>query len=173
MSISLYLALLMLALAAGFQIKQKAHRHFQSLVMAKTKAKAEGAKLNPFEISTIWARLSGEVGNEVFSVKCNPNNTTIDDLKELIKLKCASTLRDIDAPKLIVKGSDGNLIEEDITLDLRTEGKAKITAFIVEVPKIGNIKYLIMTIINILTKFINTFPKCSIKYFNSFFLSLQ
>jgi hypothetical protein len=163
----------MLALAAGFQINQKAHRHFQSLVMAKAKAKAEGAKLNLLKESTIWVRLSGEVGNELFSVKCNPNITTIDDLKKLIKLECSSTLRDIDAPKLIVKGSDGNTIEEDMLLSSLSKGKSGKDPYIVEVPKIGNIKYLIMTIVDIINKFINTFPNCSIKYFNSLFLSLQ
>ena len=173
MSISLFLALLMLALAASFQIKQKAHRHFQSLVMAKTKAKAEGAKLSPLKKSAIWVRLSGEVGNELFDVECVPESTTISKLKKLIKLECSSTLRDIDAPKLIVKGSDGNTIEEDMLLSSRSEGKSGKDPYIVEVPKIGNIKYLIKTIVNIITKFINTFPNCSINYFNSLFLSLQ
>ena len=137
MSINFYLALLMLVLAAGFQIQRKGGRHFQPLMMAK--AKAEGAKRNQLKKSTIWVKLSGEVGSNVLSVKCDTNSTTIDDLKELIKLKCSSTLRDIDAPKLIVKGSDGNAIREGIFLSSRSEGKSDEDPYTVEVPKIGNI----------------------------------
>jgi hypothetical protein len=140
---------------------------------AKAKAKDEGAELNPLKKSTIWVRLSGEVGNEVLSVKCNPNITTIDDLKKLIKLECSPTLNHIGAPKLIIKGFDGNTIEEDMLLSSLSKGKSGKDPFIVEVPKIGNIKYLIMKIVNIINNFINTFPNCSIKYFNSLFLSLQ
>jgi hypothetical protein len=110
------------------------------------------------KIITIWARLSGDAENEVFSVKCEPSSTTIDDLKELVKLECSSTLNDIGSHKLIIKGADGNAIEEDIILDSRIEGRERNTAFIVEVPKIGNIKSLIMTIVNITRKLIKPFP---------------
>jgi len=118
-------------------------------------------------------RLSGEVGNELFDVECVPDTTMISKLKKLIKLECSPTLNHIDAPKLIIKGSDGNALREGILLSSRSEGKSGKDPYIVEVPKIGNIKYLIMKIVNIINNFINTFPNCSIKYFNSLFLSLQ
>jgi hypothetical protein len=154
MYFNVFLGLLALyVLTAGFQKvskKQVSHRHFQSLVMAKAKdPKPKPKLLSPLKISTIWARLCGEVGNEVFSVKCDPSRTTIDDFKKLIKLECSPTLNDIGAHKLVVKGADGNALRVGILLSSRSEGKSDEAPYIVEVPKIGSIKSLIMTIINI------------------------
>ena len=143
---NIFFALLLSGLAVGFHkllVKQVAHRHFQRLLMAK----AEGSKPKPkiqsaLKISTVWARLSGELGNEVFSVKCDPSSTTIDDLKELVKLKCSSTLSGIDALKLVIKGADGSALRAGILLASRSDGKSDEDPFIVEFPKVGNVKPL-------------------------------
>ena len=108
------------------------------------------------KIITIWARLSGDAENEVFSIKCDPTSTTIDDLKELIKLKCSLTLNDVGVHKLAIKGIDGNVLRSGALLSSRSEGKSDDDPFIVEVPKIGNTKFLIIRIVNISNKFINT-----------------
>jgi len=87
--------------------------------------------------NTVWVKLSRDIGDIVFSVKCDPRSTTIDDLKELVKIKCSPAFNGIAAPFFDVKGADGVVIEEDVMLIFRAEGKKKAEAFTIEFPKTG------------------------------------
>ena len=81
----------------------------------------------------IWVKITGADAESVTSVRCDPL-ATIDDLKKSVKLKCPRRCEHIGAYRLVVKGADGELIEEDTPLSERSEGRNKPTAFVVEVP---------------------------------------
>jgi hypothetical protein len=81
----------------------------------------------------IWVKITGADAESITSVRCD-SFTTIDDLKNLVRLKCSPDLDHIGAYRLVVKGADGELIEEDTPLSERSEGRNKSTAFVVEVP---------------------------------------
>jgi hypothetical protein len=85
----------------------------------------------------IWVKVVGAGAESVTSVRCDPAVTTVDELKELVKAKCSPKLDHIAALDLIIKGSDGETIEEDIFVSVRGEGRSKAVAFIVEVPFTG------------------------------------
>ena len=52
----------------------------------------------------------------------------------MIRLQRLPDLDHIGAYRLVVRGADGELIEEDTSLSERSEGRNKSTAFVVEVP---------------------------------------
>ena len=74
---------------------------------------------------SIWVKVVGAGAESVTSVRCDPAVTTVDELKELVKAKCSPKLDHIAALDLIIKGSDGETIEEDIFVSDRGEGRSK------------------------------------------------
>jgi len=90
-------------------------------------------------VSAVWVTLHSEGRERIFSIKCDRAITTVDDLKDLIKQKCSSTLATIDSIDLDVKGNDGNIIRPILFLSLLSEGKSDMDAFIVQVPKISKL----------------------------------
>ena len=86
---------------------------------------------------SIWVKVVGAGAESVTSVRCDPAVTTVDELKKLVKAECSPKLDHIAALDLIIKGSDGETIEEDIFVSDRGEGRSKTVAFIVEVPFTG------------------------------------
>lgn len=67
---------------------------------ATPKSKPKSKLKSALKVSTIWVRLSGDVGNEVFSIECVADSTTIDDLKKLIKMEYSPILNSIPAQSL-------------------------------------------------------------------------
>ena len=86
---------------------------------------------------SIWVKVVGAGAESVTSVRCDPAVTTVDELKKLVKAECSPKLDHIAALDLIIKGTDGETIEEDIFVSDRGEGRSKTVAFIVEVPFTG------------------------------------
>ena len=119
-------------------------KRFMPLSLPVTaKGPPESAKSKPLDAVTpppppntaIWIKLSGEFGEKVFSVKSDSDGVNIDDLKELVKVKCCPLLNEIDAMMLDVKGADGSVIDEDVLLVTRPEGRKRSDPFFVKVPK--------------------------------------
>ena len=106
------------------------------MIMTKDK----GPNASPFSSTNrvIWLKLTGDFGDDVLNVKCDPKITTIFDLKKLVKLELPSTLANIDAPKLKIRGADGSLVSEDVLLINRPGGGSISEAYLVEIPKIGD-----------------------------------
>ena len=106
------------------------------MIMTKDK----GPNASPFSSTNrvIWLKLTGDFGDDVLNVKCDPKITTIFDLKKLVKLELPSTLANIDAPKLNIRGADGSLVSEDVLLINRPGGSSISEAYLVEIPKIGD-----------------------------------
>jgi len=84
----------------------------------------------------LWVNIVDAAGKiKVTSIKCNRGDTTVDDLKKLVKTEFSPKFDHIAAPDLIVKGNDSEVIDEDIYLSARgDEGTSKETAFKVLVP---------------------------------------
>ena len=85
--------------------------------------------------NTIWAKLSGEFGEKVFSLKCDPASTTIDEYKKLVKIEFSPLLDGVAAPMLEIKGADGEALRAGMLLSSRPEGKSEDDPFLVEAPK--------------------------------------
>ena len=86
----------------------------------------------------IWVKVVVAGTESVTSVRCYPTETTIDDLKKLVKTEFSSKLDCIDAPDLVVKGADGEKIKEDVFLETRRpEGNSVDEAFLVQAPPSG------------------------------------
>ena len=83
----------------------------------------------------IWLKLTGDFGDDVLNVRCDPRLLSIYDLKKLVKLECSPMLDGIAASKLKIRGAGGSLIDEDVLLINRPEGGSKADAFLVETPK--------------------------------------
>jgi len=110
-------------------------------------AKGRGASKRPTSVEqqpnrSIWVRLSGERVNIVFSVECDPTATTIDKLKDLVKLECSPLLDGVAAPMLIIKGADGSVLDEEVMLADLPLGMKKAEGFIVEISQLGKSKYI-------------------------------
>ena len=144
--VTLALSALVLS-AVGFQSKVSAPRFGKSLEMtikgpkSKPKDNAMSPALVPSTFTKIWVKFSRENDGKVFAIKSASDGEDIDDLKKLVKLECSATLNGIDAMMLEIKGSDGSVIDEDVLLAARPEGRKMSDPFVVEVPKSGNILF--------------------------------
>jgi hypothetical protein len=147
--VTLALSALVLS-AVGFQSKVSAPRFGKSLEMTakgpkfKPKDNAMSPALAPSTFTKVWVKFSRENDGKVFAIKSASDGEDIDDLKELVKIKCSATLNGIDAMMLEIKGSDGSALRPGILLSSRPEGKSDEDPFVVEVPKSGNILILIL-----------------------------
>ena len=104
--LDIFLLLLCSLSASGFQIpttRLAQRRHFgKLLIMTDDK----GPNTLPFSSvnQVVWLKLTGDFGDDVLNVKCDPKLTSIFDLKKLVKLKLSSTLANVGAPKLKIRG---------------------------------------------------------------------
>jgi hypothetical protein len=87
--------------------------------------------------SVVWVKVVGAGAEGVTFVDCDPSTTNIARLKKLVKNECSRRLEHVDALDLIVRGVDGEMIEEDLFVSDREEGRDKATAFTIEVPHAG------------------------------------
>ena len=137
--------------ANGFYTKAKvsagtrpAPKRFRPLSLAMKAKGPSKSKPQPLDAVTlpplntaIWIKLSGDFGEKVFSVKSNSDSANIDDLKELVKVKCPILLNEIDAMMLEIKSADGSVLRPGILLASRPEGKTDLEPFNIELPDIG------------------------------------
>lgn len=147
--LEIFLSLLCSLSASGFQIPKSRfaqRRHFEKLLFM---TEEKGPNVSPFSSvnRVIWLKLSGDFGDDVLNVKCDPKLTSIFDLKKLVKLECSPMLDGVAAPKLKIRGADRSLIEEDVLLINRPEGGSISEAYLVETSKIGDTIILLLLLL--------------------------
>ena len=73
----------------------------------------------------IWVKIASADAESVTSMWCDPSLKTMDELKEMVKVKGSRRCEHIDAPDLVIRGADSAMIEEDTPLSGREEGRSK------------------------------------------------